>query len=147
MIYSFLNKWTRADDDVISDFSKGILNRQLLKSYDYSNIEIDIEDLNSKVEKIKKYIDGLGKNSEYYCFIDQPKDRPYEPITNPKSPEEFRAMFRKNIYVISQNDKNSFYEVSTKSEISAALTKRYRVRRIYFPHEAQEYVTKIFKKS
>lgn len=53
MIYSFLNKWTRADDDVISDFSKGILNRQLLKSYDYSNIEIDIEDLNSKVEKIK----------------------------------------------------------------------------------------------
>lgn len=130
----------------IFNFSKRILNRQLLKSYDYSNIDIDIEDLNSKLEQIKKYIEKIGKNPEYYCFNDQPKDRPYEPITNPKGEEELRVMFRKNINVITQNDKNSFYEISTKSDISLVLTKRYRVRRIYFPLEAQPYVTNIFKK-
>lgn len=107
-IYFFLNKFTKIEDNIISDFSNRILNRQLLKSYDYSHVEIDIEDLNDKIEKIKKYIDRLGKNSQYYYFNDQPKDRPYEPITNPKGEEEFRAMFRKNIHVISQNDKKFF---------------------------------------
>ena len=41
-----------------------------------------LEYQNSKYKEI--YFNRLGKNADYYCFIDQLRDRPYEPITKPK---------------------------------------------------------------
>jgi uncharacterized protein len=145
LMYTLLNKWSRnSEDEILTDLSKRMINRKLLKSVDYT-----LEGHNLLFEKEKEIGRILEEktrlNPDYYCIIDEPKDRPYSPIRSPAEDEEMKLSLTRNIY-IKLKDHRGCKELTEVSDIARVLSQKKQVTRIYFPEEIRDEVKLIMKK-
>jgi len=142
-IYSLLLQWSKDSgvDPILYDFSRRILQRKLFKS-----IELPSGGLTSLLTKknaVEKLVsENLRLDPKYYCILDEPRDRPYQPVGAPTSDEEIQESLKENIY-IKLKDGSGFKEISEISDVVDALTKRRQLIRLYFPEEIRQAVNDI----
>jgi HD superfamily phosphohydrolase len=143
--YSLFQKWSREPetDAVLSDLSKRILERHLFKS---EEIPPDQQlALTRQLNMIEDLVEKAGFNPEYYCILDSPKDRPYQPVHSATNDEEIEESLKNNIYVKHKGTRK-VTEISVVSDVIKALTKRNQLMRLYFPEQVRLEVSNILKK-
>ncbi len=143
-VYALLLRWSKdSNDKIVTDLCRRVIERRLLKSIDYTSDEMEI--FLEKMKKVQGLVtDKLKLDPNYYCIMDEPLDRPYEPVGAPTDDEEVEESLKKNIYIESRNGDQ--LEISETSDVINALTKKKRLVRLYFPENIRHDVHKIFKK-
>jgi HD superfamily phosphohydrolase len=141
--YALVQKWSKhSRDKILKDLSRRVLQRDLFKSIEYNSDRI--QDFLSKMAKVQQLTKTKVKlDPTYYTIMDEPKDRPYQPVGLPTNKEEIQDALKKNIYVKMRGGQGH-KELSEISEVVNALTKHKPLVRLYFPKEIREEANNIF---
>ncbi|MEM2759586.1 MAG: HD domain-containing protein [Nitrososphaerales archaeon] len=144
VIFSILAKWTKSDDPILSDLSKRILNRDLLKAIEVQ--QKDISALFHKNSEIRKLLSDNGLNDAYYFLLDDPKEQPYKPYKPIRADEEASKTVMTNIFVLKEDGAPEEISDLSVSEVVNALTKYEYSFRVYVPEKYREQVRSLLGK-
>lgn len=144
VIYAIILKWSKTSDDtILKDLTNRFINRQLFKSVQVESKQ-DTQSFMDKVETIKELIRSeLAIDPNYYCILDEPEERVYEPIRSPTNPEELHNSLRKNIFLMKRE---GFKEISSESNVIDILSKQKPVTRLFIPYQIRHETDRILNK-
>jgi len=125
-LFSILAKWSKSNDQILSDLSTRFIDRKLLKTIELSHPKLSAwisEDIGPKVNQLAE---RNGFNPEYYCPVDSHSDTPYEPYTPGEEQSVTTSIF---LY----DEERKIKEISAVSDVVNALSKTKYNDRLYVP--------------
>ena len=139
-IFNALREWQSADDPVLSDLCKRILQRNLLKAIELTP------------EKYRAYHGGVGKKLEriaqkqnidpkYLCPIDSASETRYTPYR--LKPPDDKTSVETSVFVFDEDENPA--EISQPSDIVRVLSGKQYLDRLYVPEEIKHETENLFK--
>lgn len=136
-LWQCFREWSRIGDKVLQQLCQGLIERNLLKTIDFTYIEDTNQIINFKKEA-DKIVEEKGFLPEYFCIIDEPKDAPYTPY----DPDEEEP--KTSIYVDTIG--NGLQEITKLSPAIKVLGDKYRFKRLHVPNETRDDIKKLLNK-
>jgi len=142
ILYAILTRWTKDDDPIISDLSRRILDRKLLKAIEMKEKDF-ITEFHPKEKEIRELLTKNNINDAYYCLLDNAIERPYKPY-KPLQPDEGDNMVKTHIFVLKED--GTPQEISDESEVVRALKEHEYKLRLYVPDKFRSEIATLLGK-
>jgi len=142
ILFSTLIDWQHANDPLLSDICRRIVERKLLKSIDLTN-----ERFHAYHDGVKRKFLKLAKkhkvNADYLCPIDSWTVTPYKPYI--VKPADDQPSVITNIFVEDDAGKPTEISQLPDADVIRALTAKKYVDRLYMPEEMKKEAEALFK--
>lgn len=122
VLNTYFLEWQESDDEILSDLAKRFLNRKPFKSVIYDQHSAYL------IKNMKKIIEEIGFDSDYYTATDNSFDQPYDTYDPDSNHHATQIEFMR--------EDGSLVELSKVSPIVKAITgKLLGDKRFFFPKE------------
>lgn len=140
LLYAQFWRWSKCDDNILSQLCSRIVHRNLLKAIDIPQDKWSFmwQDGQKLVQRIAE---ENGFSFEYFCPVDIPADLPYQPYS-PKEPDDMSNVIT-NIFVFDRD--GNPVEISHESGVVQALSHMQYSNRLYCPETIRDDVRKGLK--
>jgi len=139
-IFNALREWQSADDPVLSNLCKRILQRNLLKA-----IELTPENYRAYhggvSEKLERVAQKHNIDPKYLCPIDSASETRYTPYRF--KPPDDKTSVETSVFVFDEDENPA--EISQASEIVRVLSGKQYLDRLYVPEEIKHETERLFK--
>lgn len=147
MLMAHVEKWAKADDPILADLARRLLERRLFKCIDLGPWLKDPEAYGDKYGKLREQMGNNNFSPDYYLAVDKAENSPYKDYyilqRGSKDGEADGREASLQIYLFDKNGQPE--ELSNASDLIGALRNEIYVNvRLYFPAEVGSLVTNIF---
>jgi len=131
-----LKQWQRSSDQILSDLSKRLVNRQLFKAID---LDMPMNERADFLDTARAVVARAGFAPEYYFIEDRASDVPYYSYYTAEGAEP-----RARIYVEDGYAHPQIREISEVSEAVRGLRRGYELHRVCFPSEVKDEIYRLY---
>ncbi len=134
-----IRDWSKSSDKILSDLSKRLIDRKLLKTHQITKDEVIKTSLN-KWSEIEKAFKKRKLNFEYYFIQDAKKESGYDPYAATNPDDEQTAIS----HIMINTKLGELKEISEVSSIVKAISREDRSSvRIFYPEELSHEMDKM----
>ena len=129
-----LKIWTRSEDRVLAGLCRGLLQRELFKTIDLSEVEDD-DHRKKMIERAREAVTGAAGDEQYDLFYDEPADTAYE-IYDGRAPAE---------EILVQQDSGELTSFAAISPLTEGLGRQLMFRRLHVSPQYRDVVAAAIK--
>ncbi|MEA1938891.1 MAG: hypothetical protein U9N14_07360, partial [Pseudomonadota bacterium] len=138
LLIAFFHNCADADDRVLADMGRGLLNRRLFKVIDASDhFDPGLAESRGFSDKACTILEKAGFDPRFYFFMDAPVDVPYK---------HYKPAADKHHQILIQDKAGAIRELSELSPAVRALAREYKLKRYFFPREVETDIRALWAK-